>query len=59
VPDGVRELAEAYTEHGLTCAQFTSSRFVRLCRIRGLLSAGLLDQSLRRQTDAQFAPAGT
>jgi nucleoside-diphosphate-sugar epimerase len=59
VPDGVHELAEAYTEHGLTYTQFTSSRFIRLRRIRELLSAGLLDQSLRRQTDAQFTPAGT
>ena len=52
--------------HGLTYADFTSSRFVRLRRINDLLSAGLLDDMLRRRTsapfpapDAEAAPAGT
>jgi nucleoside-diphosphate-sugar epimerase len=50
VRDGVDELVAAYTKHGLTYDDFTSSRFVRLRRIRELLSAGLVDEMLRRQT---------
>lgn len=53
VRDGIAELVGAYTEHGMTYDDFTSSRFVRLRRIRELLSAGLLDDMLRRQ-----APGG-
>ncbi len=48
----------AYAEHGLTYDDFTSSRFVRLRRIRELLSAGLLDDMLRRQTSARFPMPG-
>jgi hypothetical protein len=58
VRDGVGELIGAYTAHGLTYDDFTSSRFVRLRRIRELLSAGLLDEMLRRQTSAQFPAPG-
>ena len=43
---------------GLTYDDFTSSRFVRLRRIRELLSAGLLDDMLRRQTDSRFPAPG-
>jgi nucleoside-diphosphate-sugar epimerase len=50
VQKGIRELADAYTEHGLTYDDFMSSRFVRLRRIRELLSAGLVDEMLRRQS---------
>jgi len=50
VRDGVDELVAAYTKHGLTYDDFTSARFVRLRRIRELLSAGLVDEMLRRQT---------
>jgi nucleoside-diphosphate-sugar epimerase len=50
VPDGIDELVQSYAEHGLSYDEFTSSRFVRLRRIRELLSAGLLDQMLRRQS---------
>ena len=49
VQKGIQELADAYTEHGLTYDDFMSSRFVRLRRIRELLSAGLVDEMLRRQ----------
>ena len=56
VRDGVAELVRAYTSYGLTYDDFTSSRFVRLRRIRDLLSAGLLDDMLRRQTSAPFPP---
>jgi nucleoside-diphosphate-sugar epimerase len=49
VQDGVAELVRAYTEHGMTYEDFTSSRFVRLRRIRELLAAGLIDEMLRRR----------
>ena len=48
VRDGIDELADAYAKHGLTYDDFLSSRFVRLRRIRELLSAGLVDEMLRR-----------
>ena len=48
VRDGVDELVSAYTEHGLTHDDFTSSRFVRLRRIRELLDGGVIDGMLRR-----------
>jgi nucleoside-diphosphate-sugar epimerase len=49
VREGVDELLGAYTQYGLTAGDFMSSRFVRLRRIRELLSAGMLDEMLRRQ----------
>jgi hypothetical protein len=52
--DGVDELVEAYAKHGLTCDDFMSARFVRLRRIRELLSASLIDDMLRRQTSEPF-----
>jgi nucleoside-diphosphate-sugar epimerase len=58
VRDGVEELVRAYTGHGLTYDDFTSSRFVRLRRIRELLSAGLLDDMLRRQTNGRLPAPG-
>ena len=58
VREGIEELVGAYAKHGLTYDDFTSSRFVRLRRIRELLSAGLLDDMLRRQTSAPFPSAG-
>jgi nucleoside-diphosphate-sugar epimerase len=56
VADGVAEMAAAYEKYGLTLADFTSSRFVRLRRIRELLAAGLVDELLRRTTAEPFAP---
>jgi len=50
VREGVDELAAAYTKYGLTHDDFVSSRFVRLRRIRELLSAGIVDEMLHRQT---------
>ncbi len=47
---GVDQLVRAYIEHNMTYEDFVSSRFVRLRRISGLLSAGLIDEMLRRQT---------
>ena len=56
VRDGVDEMVAAYQKYGLTLADFTSSRFVRLRRIRELLSAGLLDELLHRKTQEPFPP---
>ena len=50
VRDGVNELVGAYARHGLTYDEFMSARFVRLRRIRELLSANLVDEMLRRKT---------
>ena len=49
VRDGIDELAAAYAQAGLTYDDFQSSRFVRLRRIRELLSAGDVDELMRRQ----------
>jgi len=57
VREGIDELITAYTKYGLTYEDFTSSRFVRLRRIRELLAAGLLDDMLRRRTSEEFPVA--
>jgi nucleoside-diphosphate-sugar epimerase len=59
VREGVDELLGAYTRYGLTSADFASSRFVRLRRIRELLSAGIIDEMLRRRTDEALPVADT
>jgi len=48
VRDGIEELAGTFARYGLTYEDFTSSRFVRLRRIRELLTAGTVDEMLRR-----------
>jgi nucleoside-diphosphate-sugar epimerase len=48
VGDGIAELLASYTKHGLTYEDFTSSRFVRLRRIKELMAAGAVDEMLRR-----------
>ena len=48
---GIEELVGAYAKHGLTYEDFISSRFVRLRRIRELLSAGVVDEMLRRTSE--------
>jgi nucleoside-diphosphate-sugar epimerase len=58
VREGVDELVAAYTKYGLTHDDFTSSRFVRLRRIRELLSAGIIDEMLRRKTSERFPIPG-
>jgi hypothetical protein len=58
VRDGIDELVGAYAEHGMTYDDFTSSRFVRLRRIRELLSADLLDDMLRWQTQGGIPVPG-
>ena len=59
VREGVEELASAYAKYGLTYEDFVSSRFVRLRRIRELLSAGVVDEMLRRKTDQPLSAAAT
>jgi nucleoside-diphosphate-sugar epimerase len=54
VRDGIDELVGAYSKHGLTYEDFLSSRFVRLRRIRELLSAGIVDEMLRRQASGHL-----
>jgi nucleoside-diphosphate-sugar epimerase len=58
VRDGVSELAGAYARHGLSYDDFLSPRFVRLRRIRELVSASLLDEMLRRQSSGPFPMPG-
>jgi hypothetical protein len=59
VREGIDELAGAYSKFGLTYEDFTSSRFVRLRRIRELLAAGIVDDMLRRRTDEHLPSPGT
>ena len=58
IPAGVDELVRAYTDFRFDHADFTSSRYVRLRRIRELLSAGLVDDLLRRQPEALLDAPG-
>jgi nucleoside-diphosphate-sugar epimerase len=55
VREGVSELADAYAKYGLSYDDFMSSRFVRLRRIRELMSAGLVDEMLRRTPASRIA----
>ncbi|HEV3381264.1 MAG TPA: SDR family oxidoreductase [Trebonia sp.] len=48
VREGIEELVTAYMENGLTYEDFTSSRYVRLRRIRELMASGVVDDMLRR-----------
>ena len=48
VRDGISELLASYAKYGLSYDDFTSSRFVRLRRIKELMAAGILDEMLRR-----------
>ena len=48
VGDGITELLASYTKYGLTYEDFTSSRYVRLRRIKELMAAGAIDEMLRR-----------
>lgn len=44
---GAQELYDAYRAAGLTAAQMESGRYTRLRHLRGLMSTGRVDQSLR------------
>ena len=59
VQAGIDQLKTAYGDNDFTYDDFLSSRFVRLRRISELLSAGLVDDMLRRQTDGWLSgPTG-
>ena len=59
VQAGIDQLKKAYGDNDFTYDAFVSSRFVRLRRISELLSAGLVDDMLRRQTDGWLSgPTG-
>lgn len=58
VAEGVNELVSAYARYGLTYDDFTSARFVRLRRIRELLSEHIVDEMLRRQPDGSSRAPG-
>lgn len=51
VERGIEELISAYLAYNFTYDDFKSSRFVRLRRIRELLSAGAIDEMLRWRVD--------
>jgi nucleoside-diphosphate-sugar epimerase len=53
VPHGIAELLASFTKYGLSYDDFTSSRFVRLRRIKELMAAGALDEMLRRSAPFQ------
>jgi nucleoside-diphosphate-sugar epimerase len=50
VERGVQEVFDAYRTRGLDLDDFLSERFMRIQRVRGLLDAGRLDDSLRWRT---------
>lgn len=50
VADGAVELADAYTRHGLTAADFEHT-FTRLARLAHLQGAGKLDETMRRVSE--------
>jgi nucleoside-diphosphate-sugar epimerase len=58
VREGIDELLGAYTRYGFTSADFMSSRFVRLRRIRELLADGIVDDMLRRPVSAALRVPG-
>ena len=53
---GIRELFEAYREHGLTLEEFESSRYIRLKHVVALQKRGEVDQDLRWTGGAPPAP---
>jgi hypothetical protein len=50
VARGIEELASDMRRYGLSSEDFEGPRFVRLARIRELVAAGALDDSLRLRT---------
>lgn len=49
----VEQMLAAYRERELRIEDFTGSRFMRIARLKELLSAGALDEALRRQVSYQ------
>jgi nucleoside-diphosphate-sugar epimerase len=54
VQRGVRELSDAYREHGLTTEQFVGSRYLRIKRIQQLQGEGRVDATLRWRAARQL-----
>jgi nucleoside-diphosphate-sugar epimerase len=57
VPDGVRQLLEAFAHHGLTRDDLSSPRFVRLRRIEALRASAQLGADLRWSPSPEPAAA--
>jgi nucleoside-diphosphate-sugar epimerase len=57
VQEGVRQLADAYSRHGLKASDLSSPQFIRLRRIQALLDAGELAPDLRWLDDRNAAVA--
>jgi nucleoside-diphosphate-sugar epimerase len=55
VRKGVEEVYAAYCKHGTTSADFLSSNFVRLKKIRELQNAGMLDDTLSWRKEGRSA----
>jgi nucleoside-diphosphate-sugar epimerase len=53
VRDGIEQLYREYQEQGLSEADLTGSRYLRIGTIQGLLAAGRLDSHLRRTEAAE------
>ncbi len=58
VSAGVEELVRAYIDYNFTHDDFVSSSYVRLRRIQELLSAGLVDEMLRVQSNTLTTSSG-
>ena len=54
---GARQLVDAYRAFGMDEEMFSSSRFVRLARLKALLDAGRIDDELRWSLPSQTVPA--
>ena len=54
---GAQQLADTYRSAGMDEAMFSSDRFVRLARLKTLMSAGRLDDQLRWAALAERVPA--
>ncbi len=58
VRQGMQELYDAYTTHGLAYDDFVGSRFQRIEHIRGLLREERIDATLRWRQGSLAAPVG-
>jgi nucleoside-diphosphate-sugar epimerase len=57
VAKGIEEVYGAYRDQGVTLEEFLSPRFMRIQRVRELLEAGRLDESLRWRDPVPATPA--
>jgi nucleoside-diphosphate-sugar epimerase len=58
VRDGIAELLASYAKYGLSYEDFTGSRYVRLRKIKELMTAGVVDDMLRRVVTPGLATSG-